>query len=97
MNPLEPGLAAMGGLAAAIGVAAGRDVHELSIRDDEADRVVRVRGSLAVPLVKVCRVGGCDSGVLIRAQNADVVLVFERREDRDRLVATLGQGQTVVA
>jgi hypothetical protein len=74
---------------ASIGVTAGPDVHELSIRDDEADRVVRVRRSLAVPLVKVCRVTGCDSGVLIRAQNADVVLVFERVEDRDRLVTTL--------
>jgi hypothetical protein len=81
---------------ASIGVTAGPDVHELSIRDHEANRVVRVRGSLAVPLVKVCRVGGCDSGVLIRAQNADVVLVFQRREDRDSLVSTLGQGQPVV-
>jgi hypothetical protein len=80
---------------ASIGVTAGPDVHELSIRDDEADRAVRVRGSLAVPLVKVCRINGCESGVLIRAQNADVVLVFERREDRDRLVATLGQGQRI--
>jgi hypothetical protein len=74
---------------ASIGVTAGPDVHELSVRDDEADRMVRVRGSLAVPLVKVCRIGGCDPGVLIRAQNADVVLVFDRREDRDRLVSTL--------
>jgi hypothetical protein len=72
-----------------IGVTAGPDVHELSIRDDQADRLVRVRGSLAVPLVKVCRIGGCDPGVLIRAQNADVVLVFDGREDRDRLVSTL--------
>jgi hypothetical protein len=78
---------------ASIGVTTGMNVHELSIRDGDGDRLVRVRGSLAVPLVGVCRIGGCDPGVLIRAQNADVVLVFERRNDRDRLAATLGQAQ----
>jgi hypothetical protein len=47
------------------------------------------RGSPAASLVRVRRIAGCDVGVLIRDQNADLVLAFDQRGDRDRLAAKL--------
>ena len=58
-------------------------------RDRPAEQVVRVRRSVPVVRLKVCRTTGCDRGVLVHAQAADLVLVFRDRSERDRLVTTL--------
>jgi hypothetical protein len=75
----------------------GDEAHELVLTDDAAGpsatpdaHVVRVRRSVPVVPLRVCRTTGCDRGVLVHAQSADLVLAFENRADRDRLVTSLG-------
>lgn len=75
----------------------GDESHELVLADDgqstgarPAQQVVRVRRSVPVVRLKVCRTTSCDPGVLIHAQAADLVLVFRERSARDRLVTSLG-------
>jgi hypothetical protein len=80
----------------AVEVRRGDEAHDLvlvadaqSSGDRPAEQVVRVRRSVPVVPLKVCRTTGCDRGVLVHAQAADLVLVFRERPDRDRLLNTL--------
>jgi hypothetical protein len=81
-----------------VDVRRGDDAHELVLTDDPtaaptAERrvhVIPLRRSVPIVRLKVCRVSGCDGGVLIHAQSADLVLVFRDRAERDRLLTTLG-------
>jgi hypothetical protein len=81
----------------AVEVRRGDETHGLVLIDDAeaggdrpAEQVVRVRRSVPVVWLKVCRTNGCDRGVLVHAQAADLVLVFNERTERDRLVTSLG-------
>jgi len=76
----------------------GDDAHELVLTDkasagataERAVNVIRVRRSVPIVRLKICRVTGCDRGILVHAQSADLVLVLGARAERDRLVTTLG-------
>ena len=76
----------------------GDDAHELVLTDEasagataeRAVNVIRVRRSVPIVRLKICRVTGCDRGILVHAQSADLVLVVGARAERDRLVTTLG-------
>jgi hypothetical protein len=52
--------------------------------------VIRVRRSVPVTRLRVCRTSGCVSGVLVHAQTADLMLLIPDRAQRDRLLNTLG-------
>ena len=84
-----------------VGVRRGDDVHEIVLRDaapgsDGAEgattpeQVIRVRRSVAVTRLRVCRTSGCIPGVLVHAQTADLMLIVPDRQERDRLLNTLG-------
>ena len=79
----------------AVEVRRGDEAHDLvliadaQLSGDPAEQVVRVRRSVPVVPLKVCRTTGCDRGVLVHAQAADLVLVFRERSERDRLLNTL--------
>jgi len=84
-------------VACEVEVRRGGDAHELVLIDDApapagrpAEQIIRVRRSVPIARLKICRTTSCDRGVLVRAQSADLVLVFRERSERDRLVTSLG-------
>jgi hypothetical protein len=76
-----------------VAVRRGTDVNEIVLLDTGADppmeRVIRVRRSVPVSRLRVCRTSGCVAGVLVHAQTADLILIVPDRRDRDRLLTTL--------
>lgn len=72
-----------------IAVAAGAEVSELTLNDGRAERTVRIRRSAPMRRVRLCRVGGCEPGLDIFAQTADLTVAFDDKAARDRLAATL--------
>ena len=84
-------------IACDVEVRRGDDSHELILTDEPESgheqgpvHVVRVRRSVPIVRLRICRILGCSRGVLVHAQAADLVLVFSDRAERDRLVTTLG-------
>jgi hypothetical protein len=74
-----------------LAVRRGSDVHDIVLVDDDGpEHEIRVRRSVPVTRLRVCRTSGCQPGVLVHAQSADLVLVVPDRYDRDRLLVTLG-------
>jgi len=83
-----------------VAVRRGDDVHEIVLTDAgaatgtaaarSAEHVIRVRRSVPVTRLRVCRTSGCVSGVLVHAQTADLMLLIPDRAGRDRLLNTLG-------
>ena len=81
-----------------VGVRRGGDVHEIVLRDTSpgpdtataTEHVIRVRRSVPVTRLRVCRTSGCIPGVLVHAQTADLMLLVPDRAERDRLLNTLG-------
>ena len=81
-----------------VGVRRGDDVHEIVLHEtvtepDAApapEHVIRVRRSVPVTRLRVCRTSGCVPGVRVHAQTADLMLLVPDRAQRDRLVNTLG-------
>lgn len=81
-----------------VGVRRGGDVHEIVLRDTSpgpdpataTEHVIRVRRSVPVTRLRVCRTSGCVPGVLVHAQTADLMLLIPDRAQRDRLLNTLG-------
>jgi hypothetical protein len=84
-------------IACTVGVRRGDDVHEIVLTDSpsgadsapQAEHVIRVRRSVPVTRLRVCRTSGCVSGVLVHAQTADLMLLIPDRAQRDRLLNTL--------
>jgi hypothetical protein len=74
---------------ASLAVAAEPEVAQLSLTTGDAARTVRIRRPAAAQRVRLCRVTGGEPGLEIHGQNADLVLAFDDRATRDRLVATL--------
>jgi len=76
----------------------GDDVHEIVLIDAAPgpdvgmtpEHVIRVRRSVPVTRLRVCRTSGCVPGVLVHAQTADLMLLIPDRAQRDRLLNTLG-------
>jgi hypothetical protein len=90
-------------MACAVEVRRGDDAHDLVLTDSptgpasaepatagSAVNVIRLRRSVPIVRLRICRVTGCDRGILIHAQAADLILVFGDRAERDRVVTTLG-------
>ena len=82
-----------------VGVRRGDDVHEIVLTDagpdtgpdaQPAEHVIRVRRSVPVTRLRVCRTSGCIPGVLVHAQTADLMLLIPDGAQRDRLLNTLG-------
>jgi hypothetical protein len=85
-----------------VGVRRGDEVHEIVLTDAMPDRaaapdratppehVIRVRRSVPVTRLRVCRTSGCIPGVRVHAQTADLMLLIPDRAQRDRLLTTLG-------
>lgn len=72
-----------------LSVTPGAGVSDLWIEDARGARSVRVRRSVPMRRVRLCRLGGSEPGLEIFAQTADLTLVFADRTARDRLAATL--------
>lgn len=73
-----------------LAVAGDRDVCRLTIRDPQSVRTVPVRRAASNTRVRLCRTDGCQPGLEVHAQAADVVLVFDDPADRERLAASIG-------
>jgi hypothetical protein len=54
-----------------------------------APHVIRTRRPAPASRIRLCRTRGCVPGLEIHAPTADLLLVFDDRDTRDRLAATL--------
>jgi hypothetical protein len=61
----------------------------LTLRDETDEHTIRARRAVPVNRLRLCRLGGCQRGLEIHAQTADLVLAFADPHDRDRLANTL--------
>jgi len=61
----------------------------LTLRDGTDEHTIRARRAVPANRLRVCRLGGCQRGLEIHAQTADLVLAFTDPHDRDRLANTL--------
>jgi hypothetical protein len=61
----------------------------LTLRDETDEHTIRARRAVPVNRLRLCRLGGCQRGLEIHAQTADLVLAFDDPHDRDRLANTL--------
>ena len=74
---------------ALVTVAGEPDRFDVRIAGPGAPRVIRTRRPAPATRVRVCRTSGCQPGLEIHAPTADLLLIFDDREARDRLAATL--------
>jgi hypothetical protein len=74
---------------ASVTVAGEPDLFDLTIASAGATHVVRTRRPAPATRVRLCRIGGCEPALEVHAPTADLLLVFDDREVRDRLAATL--------
>ena len=65
------------------------DRFDVTISGPGEPRVVRTRRPAPATRVRVCRTDGCEPGLEIHAPTADLLLIFDDRDVRDRLAATL--------
>jgi hypothetical protein len=83
-----------------VSVRRGDDVHDIVLADvapgagatrsEPAEHIIRVRRSVPVTKLRVCRTSGCVPGIRVHAQTADLTLLIPDRAQRDRLLDTLG-------
>ena len=76
-------------VSALVSVGGEPDRFDVTIAGPGEPRVIRTRRPAPAPRVRVCRTNGCEPGLEIHAPTADLLLIFEDREVRDRLAATL--------
>ena len=103
-RPLEPGAAVAARWSGRIGsevvapeaaiearvtVAGQSDRFDVTIAGPGEPRVIRTRRPAPATRVRVCRTNGCEPGLEIHAPTADLLLIFDDRDVRDRLAATL--------
>ncbi len=103
-RPLEPGAAvaarwsgrigsevaaAAASISALVSVAGEPDRFDVTVAGPGAPLVFRTRRPAPATRVRVCRTNGCEPGLEIHAPTADLLLIFDARETRDRLAATL--------
>ena len=81
--------AAHASIPATVSVTGQPDLFDITVAGPGAPRVIRTRRPAPATRVRVCRTNGCDSGLEIHAPTADLLLIFDDRESRDRLAATL--------
>jgi hypothetical protein len=74
---------------ARVGVAGEPDFFDVTIAGPGEPRVIRTRRPAPATRIRVCRTGGCVPGLEIHAPTADLLLIFDDPETRDRLAATL--------
>ena len=65
------------------------EISILTLRDETDEHTIRARRAVPVNRLRLCRLGGCQRGLEIHAQTADLVLAFADPHDRDRLANTL--------
>jgi hypothetical protein len=82
-------VAAAASIPARVTVAGRPDLFDVTIAGPGAPRVIRTRRPAPATRVRVCRTDGCEPGLEIHAPSADLLLIFDDRESRDRLAATL--------
>ena len=75
--------------AATLEAATEPDLVYLSLTTGDVPRTIRMRLPASAQRVRLCRVTGREAGLEIHGQNADLVLAFDDRANRDRLAATL--------
>jgi hypothetical protein len=103
-RPLEPGAAVPARWSGRIGselvtpeapipalvtVAGEPDRFDVTITGPGEPRIVRTRRPAPATRVRVCSTSGCEPGLEIHAPTADLLLIFDDQEVRDRLAATL--------
>lgn len=103
-RPLEPGasvatrwsgriggelIAPTASIPARVSAAGEHDFFDVTIAGPGVPRVIRTRRPAPATRIRVCRTGGCQPGLEIHAPTADLLLIFEDPETRDRLAATL--------
>ena len=76
-------------IAADVTVEGEPDRFDVTIAAPGATHVVRTRRPAPATRIRLCRIGGCDPGLVLHAPTADLLLVFADRDVRDRLAATL--------
>ncbi len=65
------------------------DICQLTIHETGPQRTVPVRQAGFQKRIRICRTSGCNPAVEVHGQSGDLILVFEGRGERDRLVASL--------
>jgi hypothetical protein len=74
---------------ARVTVAGEPNRFDVTIAGPGEPRVIRTRRPAPATRVRVCRTDGCEPGLEIHAPTADLLLIFDDPESRDRLAATL--------
>jgi hypothetical protein len=76
-------------IAGLVSVAGEPDRFDVMIAGSGEPRVIRTRRPAPATRVRVCRTDGCEPGLEIHAPTADLLLIFDDPEVRDRLAAAL--------
>ncbi len=74
---------------ALVSVTGEPDRFDVTIAGPGEPHVIRTRRPAPATRVRVCRTSGCEPGLEIHAPTADLLLIFDDREARDHLAATL--------
>lgn len=68
-----------------VAVSGDETVSRLTLTDPHGERTVPLRRAAPKRAIRICRTSGCKPGLELRAQAADVVLVFDDAATRDWL------------